>query len=214
MNDRSSRVDDSPKAGLHHSRAKEFVTGQALGVAVAMGSVWLARSVAPRQMDAATKAVAHWMKPGSNGYTYGRAREAVNVGLMLAGGLLTSIGLQAILARKRRSENGYDEHISVGQDISRLLTGWTVGALGATTAIYLARRYGVAESPHSVSDIVCEAERALDKYLLKGTELTPGNRISEGLVDNAIMIMGAAPVNIAAQQVFDRVTGRGHAIAK
>lgn len=194
---------------LNRARAQEYLLSQMFGVSVAMGSVWAGRRFAPKQMDALAKGLEHiitpHMKGESPGFIADEARRMASYGVMFAAGLGTSMSTQISLARTRREGMDHAGDISLGRDIARVLTGWSIGAFGAGAAVALADRYLRRGSRHAVSDILTRAEELLDAQLLNGAEFSPGNRVSEGLVSNLTMIAGACPVSVGAQRLYDEV---------
>ena len=176
-----------------------MLKGNVLATAVAMGSVFAARSAAPQMVRAAEGQASKLVQRFGNANCQGEAlaeasRKSVNMALMLTSGLVSGIGSQVLFARHRRDAYDVEHHIPVSRDITRLLTGWSFGSLGASAAYYAAERYGHGQ--------VLGAEKLLD-YGLKGIEYTRGNRVSEGLVANAIMTAGAIPVNVIGQRLYD-----------
>ncbi len=192
---------------LHRSRAREYLTSQIAAAAVAMGAVWLGRNIAPKAMQKADKAIADYLAPHMHGesaaYIQNYARRTLNYTTMLTGGLMTTVTGQTIQARRRRSGKEHADDITISRDITRVLTGWSIGAFGAVAALNIAERYGRKGSAKAVTDILDRAEKMLDTHLLHGAEYVKGNKISEGLVANAVMVAGATPVSIAAQQLYD-----------
>lgn len=192
------------------SRASEFVTGQLAGIGVAIGAVWAGRSLLPKQMKQLNELVARQLFPHAETiepHMTNMARRRVNVGLMFAGGLASSLLTQTALSRKRRAANGeaLDDYtpLPVHNDIGRLLTGWGAGLVGASAAYWLAERYGRASSPHVIKDVLNKAEQLLDKTLTQGVEIYPGNKLSEVLVANLVMLPGAMPFSITGQRLYD-----------
>ncbi len=184
---------------LQQSRAWDVLKGNALAIFSAMGSVFAARHLAPSTMHAAQENAAKLVTRYGNANCKGEAlhdaaRKSVNTALMLTSGLVTGIGSQTLFARHRRDAFDVANEVSVGRDITRLLTGWSFGSVGASAAYYMAERYGHVQ--------VQQAEKLLD-YGLKGVEYAKGNRVSEGLIANAIMTAGAIPVNVVGQRLYD-----------
>lgn len=196
-------------AKLHRARAQEFVISQMLGISVALGSVWAGRHVAPKQMEAAAKMVEKLMTPHmapqDAAYRSEEARRITNYAIMFAGGLATNLTTQVALARQRRNGKDQAEDIPLSRDLSRVFTGWTVGALGASASVALADRYLRAGSAHALSDVVTQAEKLLDAHLFKGAELAKHNKVSEAVVSNLTMVVGAMPVSVAAQRLYDAI---------
>lgn len=188
---------------LHLSRGQEYLFGQILGISVAMGSVWAGRNLAPQAMEQVAQVVSKQLKASHN--PLDNARQYVNVGLMFAGGLATSLTTQTILSRKRRDEKGFEHDVSVGRDVARLMAGWGVGCVGAMGSYYLAKRYGSKQSKEAVTDILDRAEQILDRHVFRGAELYQGNTISEGLVANLVMVPGGLPFSILGQKIYDEL---------
>ena len=201
---------------LHQSRAFELLKGSALSIAVAMSSVFVARQLAPGAVRVGERQVGKLIQRYGDESCKGAelhdaARKTVNMALMLTSGLVTGICSQTLFARKRRDAFDIEHNISVGRDVTRLLTGWSFGSLGATAAYYLAERYGRyhipatgGANPAAYCDILGEAERGLDK-VLKGATYAQENKISEGLLANAIMTTGAIPANLVGQKIYDNL---------
>jgi len=73
----------------------------------------------------------------------------------------------------------------------------------------LAERYGrglsaVAESEVSMK-CLDKVERWLDKNLLHEWEYVRDNKLSEALVQNAVLVAGATLPSVAAQRLYDQV---------
>jgi len=192
------------------SRASEFVTGQLTGIGVAIGAVWAGRNVLPNQMKQLNALVAKQLFPNAEKierHMVNMARRRINVGLMFAGGLACSLLTQTALSRKRRATNGeaLDDYtpLPVHNDIGRLLTGWSAGLVGASATYWLAERYGRASSPHVIKGVLNQAEGLLDKTITGGVEIYPGNKLSELLVSNLVMLPGAMPFSITGQRLYD-----------
>jgi hypothetical protein len=180
--------------GLHRSRAAEVLLGNAIGTAVAISSVFIARSAAPQLMRQCESWAAQHILP--SGTTAGGARKTLNTALMLTSGLCSGIASQTVFARKRRDQYGLADDISMQRDITRLLTGWSFGSFGASAAYYLAETH--------IPQALRGGEKLLDG-LLNGFEYAPSNRLSEALAANAAMTVGAIPANVVGQRVYDTV---------
>jgi hypothetical protein len=193
----------------NRSRAQEFMIGQTVGVAASIGAVWAGRTLFPAQIQAISETIAKQLYPKAASLTpdmLDAARQRVNIGLMFSGGLLSSITTQTILSRQRRAQDvNTPDMTPVQTDIGRLTAGWGAGLVGASTAWWLAQHYAKAGNPYAVSDLVGSAERFLDKALFSGAELTAGNRLSEAVIANLVMIPGALPFSLAAQKLYDQL---------
>lgn len=174
---------------LHQARAREVLAGNLIGTAVAISSVFATRQLAPQTVLAAERALAKQLH--SSGAA---ARKSLNTALMLTSGLCSGIASQTLFARRRR--DGYDlaHDIPVSRDITRLLTGWSFGSIGASAAYFLAEN----ASPQ----LLRLGERVLDAAL-GGFEYAPENKLSEALMANAAMTIGAIPANVVGQRLYD-----------
>lgn len=185
--------------GLHRSRAYGALKGSAIGTAVAIGAVFGARQLAPSLMLAGEKQTAKLIEqlngtPNLGEASQEAARKTLNTALMLTSGLVSNVSSQLFMVRKRRDGYAQEQNVPVTRDVTRLLTGWSFGSFGASAAYYLAERYGARSMKQS--------EKLLD-YALKGFEYAPSNRLSEAIVANVVMSVGAIPVNVVGQRLYD-----------
>ncbi|MCI5048950.1 MAG: hypothetical protein MRY32_01265 [Rickettsiales bacterium] len=210
MSDKGTSQEVS-KSNVHSARAMEFVQSQIVGIAAAIGAVWVGRSVAPTKLDHAAQAVEKivqkYRPDFSPEYTHEYSRMIVNNAVMYAAGFTTTVTTAVGQARRRRDREGSDKDYSVGQDTRRVATGWLAGVAGSQTAWELANtfmRKGKGNNK-AINNFIGDAEKALDKYAFNEVKIGANTKFSEAVVANLTMICGAIPSAVLAQDMYEQL---------
>lgn len=198
-------------------RSKDYLVSAGWGTVVAMGSVYAGRKIFPKQLDAIAKQFTEWRGMEPTLENIDNHRRALNTLLITAGGITTANLVQVSRSRSRR-EDEHNENISILNDMGRVTGSYLIGGIGSYGALFLTER----SSPYvikSLSTTVEKAEKWFDGIIepLRGKHietprlmLTEDTPFSESLQQNITMTIGAMPVSLGAQALYDEVVNRGH----
>lgn len=212
-----SRIESSHAAGISQ-RLRHVAFGELLGTAVAVGAVAVGRNFpagikATKKLDGFfAEHLADLFNVTSESGLRELGRKSTNTALIQLGGM-TNVATQYKLLRA--SHESSDER-PFYVDVAQVGLGRIISSIGAASMV------GAGEfcAPATLRKVESGLDRAINvmrdnQAIAKGVfNVSPGNPLSEILVNNVLQSMGGIPCNAVTQHLFDRLVGQGYSASK